>query len=121
LITNNQPKLGKKILCFPPIKTGSAFGSGQGKRFSKTIKKAAKAENPTKTCVYCRRPGTAIEVDHVIPKSKGGTNKLENAQLTCHDCNHSKGNGNYPKKPPDDYVGPWPPLHWPADWNQENK
>ena len=33
-----------------------------------------------------------LEVDHIIPKSKGGTDHVENLQLLCGRCNRMKGN-----------------------------
>lgn len=33
-----------------------------------------------------------FNIDHVIPKSKGGKNELENMQLTCEICNSKKAN-----------------------------
>lgn len=44
-------------------------------------------------CAYC---GTAraerYELDHIIPRSRGGTNRVSNLVVSCHDCNVAKGN-----------------------------
>lgn len=32
-----------------------------------------------------------MEVDHIIPKSRGGVNKFENYQTLCAECNRRKG------------------------------
>jgi 5-methylcytosine-specific restriction endonuclease McrA len=42
-------------------------------------------------CVYC---GTTkdLTIDHVIPRSKGGTESWENLVTACHSCNSKKGN-----------------------------
>lgn len=34
--------------------------------------------------------------DHILPKSKGGTNTLDNYQTMCTQCNAEKGNSNVP-------------------------
>ncbi len=45
----------------------------------------------------CKACGTAfdiwnLEIDHIIPKSKGGGNYYENYQLLCSNCNRMKSN-----------------------------
>ncbi|MDO3520323.1 RHS repeat-associated core domain-containing protein [Ralstonia pseudosolanacearum] len=96
----------------PLIKAGSAGGETAGKAFSQAVKDAAKAENPLSTCVYCRMEGTATQVDHAIPKVRGGNATLDNAQLACPHCNASKGARDFPVNPPPGYRGDWPPSHW---------
>ncbi len=96
----------------PLIKAGAAGGETAGKAFPPAIKDAAKAENPLSTCVYCRREGTATQVDHAVPRSRGGDATLENAQLACPHCNASKGARDFPVNPPAGYRGEWPPSNW---------
>lgn len=45
------------------------------------------------TCTYCKRPIPSINksaLDHVVPKAKGGSDKLENLTVACRICNHAK-------------------------------
>jgi len=44
-------------------------------------------------CVYCGKTAqeTTLEIDHVIPVSKGGTNSQHNLVTACPDCNLGKG------------------------------
>ena len=46
------------------------------------------------TCQYCGRsaPEVRLEVDHVVPVSKGGNNQVNNLVTSCWDCNRGKGN-----------------------------
>ena len=41
-------------------------------------------------CVYCGAP--AQEIDHVIPRSSGGTNSTYNLVASCRNCNQMKSN-----------------------------
>ncbi len=51
-------------------------------------KTAIKARD--KKCAYCG--GRAETVDHVIPRSRGGTLTWDNAVAACQRCNHRKAN-----------------------------
>ena len=42
------------------------------------------------TCMYCGSRGS-LTVDHVIPRSKGGTSSWENIVASCAPCNRRKG------------------------------
>lgn len=44
------------------------------------------------TCQYCGKTGTdkELEIDHVVPFSKGGTNDEGNLITACFDCNRGK-------------------------------
>lgn len=44
------------------------------------------------TCVYCGKTGVPFELDHQIPRSRGGSHRASNLVLACHDCNVAKGN-----------------------------
>lgn len=42
-------------------------------------------------CVYCGN-GKNLTLDHVVPKSRGGTNEWNNLVTSCFKCNLKKGN-----------------------------
>jgi 5-methylcytosine-specific restriction endonuclease McrA len=44
------------------------------------------------TCQYCGRkpPEVILEVDHIFPVDKGGTNDPSNLIASCYDCNRGK-------------------------------
>lgn len=51
-------------------------------------------------CLFCRKkllvdeagqPLSPVSVEHIVPRSKGGTDALENLALACPGCNHEKG------------------------------
>lgn len=45
------------------------------------------------TCVYCRGSlGDDMELDHIQPLSRGGSNSIENLVYACRDCNQRKFN-----------------------------
>ncbi len=45
-----------------------------------------------RTCQYCGATDKRLEVDHIHPRSKGGSDRVSNLTLACHHCNQAKGN-----------------------------
>ena len=44
-------------------------------------------------CSYCGSPATEgndLTIDHIIPLSRGGTNRRDNLTVACRRCNTSK-------------------------------
>ena len=48
-------------------------------------------EKHGRKCFYCGKAVSDFEVEHMLPKSKGGSNRIDNLTLSCHDCNQKKG------------------------------
>ena len=70
----------------------SGIGYQQGTLAGYTIKEYL-LEKHNRTCVYCNGVSVdpVLEVEHIHPKSKGGTNSVKNLTLSCKCCNQHKG------------------------------
>jgi hypothetical protein len=42
-------------------------------------------------CAYCDAREIPLEIEHIVPKSRGGSNRTSNLTLACHACNQRKG------------------------------
>jgi hypothetical protein len=42
-------------------------------------------------CTYCQVENVPLQVEHIQPKAKGGTNRISNLCLACEKCNQKKG------------------------------
>lgn len=42
-------------------------------------------------CTYCKVENVPLQVEHIQPKAKGGTNRISNLCLACEKCNQKKG------------------------------
>lgn len=60
-----------------------------GELFEREVKEYL-LEKYNRTCVYCGCKKGIFEIDHVHPKSKGGSNRISNLVLACHVCNQAK-------------------------------
>ena len=43
-------------------------------------------------CAYCGVGNVPFEIEHILARSKGGSNRVNNLCLSCHSCNQAKGN-----------------------------
>ncbi|NEO58209.1 MAG: HNH endonuclease [Okeania sp. SIO3B5] len=43
-------------------------------------------------CAYCGAENVPLEIEHIHPRSKGGSNCVSNLTLACAPCNQAKGN-----------------------------
>ena len=42
-------------------------------------------------CAYCGARNVPLEIEHLVPKSRGGSNRVSNLTLSCRKCNQKKG------------------------------
>jgi 5-methylcytosine-specific restriction endonuclease McrA len=49
-------------------------------------------ENWHRQCAYCGKTGVPLQIEHLVPKSRGGTSRVTNLTLACEPCNQEKGN-----------------------------
>lgn len=91
------PEVGPR----PPPSRRSPGGIGKGKRHAATERKRARLlERDGNKCWICGRDltvnphgnrGNRPTFDHIIPRSRGGGNELENLRLACLKCNGKRG------------------------------
>lgn len=72
----------------------------QGELFQKEVKEYILAKYHHR-CVYCGKTNVPLEIDHVIPRSRGGTNRISNLVLSCRECNQKKSNKSLEEFCPD--------------------
>jgi 5-methylcytosine-specific restriction endonuclease McrA len=54
-----------------------------------------------RACVYCGATGVPLNIDHVRPRSRGGSDRVSNLVLSCVPCNQAKGN-----RPVEEFASP---------------
>jgi 5-methylcytosine-specific restriction endonuclease McrA len=55
-------------------------------------------------CAYCGKTGVPLQIEHIQPKSRGGTDRVSNLTLACDPCNGRKTNrtvAEFLKRKPD--------------------
>ena len=62
-------------------------------------------EKWSRCCVYCQAKDLPLQIEHLIPRSRGGTDRVSNLALACNRCNQKKGN-----QPLEDFLKTKPEL-----------
>jgi len=78
----------------------SGEGYQQGPMYGKDTLKAAliaeygrrEEKRTVAFCCYCGKENVPLEIEHIYPKGKGGTDAWHNLTLACKECNKFKGN-----------------------------
>jgi hypothetical protein len=45
-------------------------------------------------CAYCGKENIPLQIEHIVPRAKGGSNRVSNLCLACEKCNLAKGTKN---------------------------
>jgi len=48
-------------------------------------------EKFNRKCAYCGKTDIPLEIEHIIPKARGGSNRVSNLTISCRPCNIKKG------------------------------
>jgi 5-methylcytosine-specific restriction endonuclease McrA len=44
-----------------------------------------------RTCAYCGKENVPLQIEHIVPRAKGGSDRIRNLTLACEKCNTAKG------------------------------
>ena len=68
----------------------SGGNGGNGSRWIRPEKRLAIYRRDGLACVYCRHTRRRLTLDHLKPRSKGGTNDATNLVTACFRCNSQR-------------------------------
>ena len=68
----------------------SGTGYQQGELAGYEIREAV-LEKWGRRCAYCGAVDVPLQIEHIIPKARGGSNRFSNLTLACEPCNTEKG------------------------------
>ncbi|MFQ5772422.1 MAG: RNA-guided endonuclease IscB, partial [bacterium] len=63
----------------------------QGKLFGYEVREYL-LEKFGRKCAYCGAENIPLQVEHIIPKARGGTDRVSNLTIACASCNQKKDN-----------------------------
>ena len=48
-------------------------------------------EKFNRRCAYCKVENVPMQIEHIVPRARGGSNRVSNLTLACEPCNQKKG------------------------------
>jgi hypothetical protein len=66
------------------------LGKAEGRKALSVRKRFLVFKRDRYRCRICGRSGVELEVDHILAVAQGGTDRLDNLQTLCFDCNRGK-------------------------------
>jgi 5-methylcytosine-specific restriction endonuclease McrA len=86
-ISLEMVKFDSQLLANPEI---SGIGYQQGELLGYEVREYLLCKWGRK-CAYCSETGLPLQIEHIIPESRGGSNRVSNLTLACKGCNQRKG------------------------------
>lgn len=80
-----EPNIKEEIQAYYKRKRMYNYNSKEWKRISKEV-----FHRDNYVCYYCGEKGGKLEVDHIVPFSKGGSDEMDNLITSCLRCNRQK-------------------------------
>lgn len=87
-ISTEHVKFNTQLIQNPNI---SGVEYQQGELFGYEVREYL-LEKWNRKCAYCAKSNIPLEIEHITPKSRGGSNRISNLTIACRNCNQKKGN-----------------------------
>lgn len=87
-ISTEHVKFDTQLIQNPDI---SGVEYQQGELFGYEVREYL-LEKWGRKCAYCGKDNIPLEIEHIVPKSRGGSNRISNLTISCRDCNQKKNN-----------------------------
>ena len=75
-----------------PVRGRTAGNAGKGSKWIGKVRRRRIYARDGHRCVYCGKLAERLTLDHIVPRSMGGTNVTENLITACMECNRNRGN-----------------------------
>lgn len=82
----SRSQIPKPTCCKIAINKISIAGSGLPREIADEV-----YQRDGEVCRYCKKTTRPFTIDHILPRSKGGSDELDNLTISCVSCNLSKG------------------------------